>query len=136
MARRAFRVVRARRSIGGKHRADGCAIASAQGTFIVRVGIDGYGSALSVVSAAFFGGRTSHAGSIANVAATEAVDAIVRQAFRRLCASETVVELARARARATPAITLVVGIGIVFDGAAGSVRPAAFFRRRTRFAPS
>lgn len=96
MSRSAFRVVHAYSSVGGKNRAHRCAITHAQGALIVGIGIGGNGSALSVVSAAFFGGRTSHAASIANVAATEAVDAIVRQTIRRLRASETIVGLARA----------------------------------------
>jgi len=106
-----------------------------QGAFIVGVGIVGNVSARAIASAAFFGGCARHAREVADVAATHAVGAIIRETLRCGRARSAIVEATGAIARASSSdAAFAVGIGFGGDVSARSIRAAAFFGGATRLA--
>ncbi len=105
-------------------------------TFVVGIASIRNRSTRAIVSLAFFRRSAGHAGSVADIAAANSIDAIVRQTVRGIRARNPVVLFAGARTGTRSGRTFIVGIRIVFDVSARSARSAAFLRCRTCLAPS
>ena len=136
-ARNAIRIERAQGAVGlrgGELIANTRTIAFAGIAFIVRIEVVTDHSARAVITAALFRGRARHARQVADIAAAEAIDAIVGQTLRRRRTRNAIVELTRSRAGARAVRALIVGIRVVRDIAARAVCPAAFLQRRTGLA--
>jgi len=112
----------------------GRTIAFAGIAFVIGIRIRSDGSTNAIVSAAFFRRRASLTSPHADVAATIAIDAIVRQALGRRRARDAIVILAHVFPVARAIRAVVVGIGIVSNRAANAVNTAAFFGGATRHA--
>lgn len=97
-------------------------IAFAGNAFIVGVDVCGGEPALAIKARTLFGRAARLAQTIADVVAANAFDAIVRQTVRGTRTGHAVVLFAMAVARTGSAETFVFGIGIVLNGAAGSIR--------------
>lgn len=104
------------------------------GAFVVRVALVLDEAADAVVASALFRRCAGVTGSAAMIAATYAVDAIIRQALRGLGTGSAVVELADAKSVAGPVDAFAFRIEIVLDRPANTVRTLTLFGGRTRHA--
>jgi hypothetical protein len=98
----------------------------------IRRGFDQ--AANAVRAAAFFRRGTGRTTAHADVAATHAIDAIIGQTLRCGRAIYTIVILAHVFPVTRAHRAIVIGVGVIRDGATNSVRTAAFFGRATRHA--
>ncbi len=104
------------------------AIAIAAGAFIVGIG-SGFDCATNtVLPTALFRCTTSLAAAHADVATTNAIDAIIRQTLRVGGASNTVVILAHVFPIARTVRTIIVRVGVIRDGSTNAIGPASLFR--------
>jgi hypothetical protein len=102
--------------------------------FIVGIRIDRNVATDAIDPDALFRNGTSLTSAHADVPATNPIHAIVGQTLRRCCAGKTIVVFAHVFPVACPVRTIIVGIRIVFNRPADSIRAAAFFRGAARHA--
>ncbi len=109
-------------------------IAFAGIAFVVGIRRRFDGSTNAIIAAAFFRRTACLACAHADVAATIAVDTIVRQTAHGRGASNAVVILALVFPVARTDGAIVVGIGVVRNGSANAIRARTFLRRAARHA--
>ncbi len=102
-----------------------------QAAFVVRIGVGGNGPACTIGAATLLCCATGITRPRADIAAADAIDAIIRQTIRSTRARRAIVLLARTGTGTRSGCTFIVGIGIVFDVSTRAIRSIAFFGRRT-----